>query len=100
MSRQLALRGTFLYMLDPEILDSPPSKLPALLVLKDGVTQRYGGALASHTLYKWILSERHSALPTAALDNLTHFIVHSDPKRLVFLAVDKDVSSRRVAQRK
>ncbi len=99
MSRELALRGTFLYTLDPEILESPPSKLPALLALKDGGTQHYGGSLASHALYKWILSERHCALPTATLATLRAFTA-SSPKRLVILAVDKDASNRRVAQRK
>ena len=58
VTKELALRGTFLYTLDPNILDPPPSKLPAVFVLKDGEQHRYNGALAGHTLYKWVLMER------------------------------------------
>ena len=58
MTRELALRGTFFYTLDPNILEPPPSKLPALFVLKDGEQHRYTGALAGHIMYKWVLTER------------------------------------------
>ncbi len=100
VGRELALRGVFYYTVTPEILSPPPSKLPALLVLKDGVSIRYDGSLSSHSLYKWVMRERHPALPMATVDTLRQFIVSSDSRRLVVLAVDNDPSLRRIAQKK